>query len=563
MLTWNIGNTTVRNPARLRPALQLFMRTMSGRPFGRSEQQEFLNELVAAGMVASERTIGGSDGGRKFASAFKQLGFVTDWSYGKPWDITPVGQTLLNNPEIEEVIFLRQLLKYQIPSPLEKGREVVGFHLRPFRLLLRFLYRAYKENLIGLTKYEIALHVITVLNEDDNSAFETAISNIKQFRAEYDAIAGKVRKNEFVKGKLQEVAGNIGLEAGSLSDYADSNGRYALLTGLLTTRGNKLALSDAHLPSIEAILADETTLIPDSDYKDLFYNPNEPLLPTDDEAFLRREIVDLERQFINLATRVGESTVLPIYPLVTTISELQGYEKRLRAKFREIREIQFYRDQRSGNSLSEIEALLEDILDGAGDFFGGISYAPAFLEWAIWRIFLAINEIVGPISKTRGFNIDDDMNPTHHARGGAADLTFVYNNFKIVCEMTLMTGSRQFASEGEPVTRHVFKVIEESSDGKPVYGLFVAKRLDPNTVDTFHNARYWSNWRSSISTPIVALTIHDMIELVRIMKSHIVKSDDIRQLLEKILELQTAYADGPTWYKAYSSLYSSWLASLN
>jgi len=92
MLTWNIGNTTARNPARLRPALQLFMRTMSGRPFGKPEQQEFLNELIAAGMVDSDRTTGGSDGGRKFASAFKQLGFVTDWSRGKMWDITPVGK---------------------------------------------------------------------------------------------------------------------------------------------------------------------------------------------------------------------------------------------------------------------------------------------------------------------------------------------------------------------------------------------------------------------------------------------------------------------------------------
>src|SRR5947208_15124261 len=101
MLTWNMGNTTARNPSRLRPALQLFMRTMSGRPFREPEQQEFLNELVAARLVDSVRLTGGSDGGRKFASAFKQLGFVTDWSRGKVWNITPVGQTLLNNPELE------------------------------------------------------------------------------------------------------------------------------------------------------------------------------------------------------------------------------------------------------------------------------------------------------------------------------------------------------------------------------------------------------------------------------------------------------------------------------
>lgn len=81
MKTWNIGNTTVRNPYRLREALQLFRATMSGRPFKKEEQQEFLNELVKAGMVDSTRVVAGDDGGRKFASAFKQLGFVTDWVY--------------------------------------------------------------------------------------------------------------------------------------------------------------------------------------------------------------------------------------------------------------------------------------------------------------------------------------------------------------------------------------------------------------------------------------------------------------------------------------------------
>ena len=561
MLTWNMGNTTARNPSRLRPALQLFKSTMSGRLFREPEQQEFLNELVAAGMVESERTTGGSDGGRKFASAFKQLGFVTDWSRRKTWSITPVGQTLLDNPELEEVIFLRQLLKYQIPSPLESGSRVEGFHLRPFRLLLRFLYSARDENLIGLTKYEIALYVITVLDENDDAAFETAISNIKGFRTDYNTIVGKVRKNEFAKKKLLAVADVVGLKAGSLFDYADSNGRYALLTGLLTTRGNKLALSEARLPIVEAILSDRTTLVPERDYLEWFYNPNEPLLPTDDEVFLRSEIVDLERQFVELAALVGEPTILPAPPLGITIADLQAYERRLRERLRDVREIQFYHTQRSATALDEIEDLLEDISAGTGAFFGGLSYAPAFLEWAIWRLFLAINEIIGPINKTRGFQIDEDMNPIHHARGGAADLTFAYNDFKIVCELTLTAGSRQFAAEGEPVTRHVFKVIEDSRDGKQVYGLFVAKDLDPNTTDAFHNAQYWRNWGSSVPTPIVALRIKDMIALIQHMKLHPVTSADIRHLLDKILNIQNAHPNGPSWYGAYSELYKSWLNS--
>ena len=68
MKTWNIGNTTVRNPHRLGQALQLF-RTRMGRPFERAEQQEYLNGLVKSGLVDSDRVVEGDEGGRKFASA--------------------------------------------------------------------------------------------------------------------------------------------------------------------------------------------------------------------------------------------------------------------------------------------------------------------------------------------------------------------------------------------------------------------------------------------------------------------------------------------------------------
>jgi len=533
---------------------------MGGRPFKRAEQQEFLNELVNAGLVDSPRAVGGDDGGRKFASAFKQLGFVTDWERGKSWDVTSVGAMLIAHPELEELIFLRQLLKYQIPSPLESSFRVQGFRLRPFRLLLRFLKRAREENLIGLTKFEIALYVITVLDEDDDASFEEAILNIKKFRVDYNAISGKVNKNRFINQHLVEVAAKVALVPDSLLDYADSNGRYALITGLLTTYGNKLTLSEARLSVVEAILADGTSLIPDTDYLGLFYNPDVPSLPTDDLPFLNGEIINLEKQFVDLATIVGQSAVLPDPPGNATIAELQAYEIRLRDKLREVREIQFYRNQCTATALDEIQDLLEDIDAGTKTFFGGSDYAPAFLEWAIWRLFLALNEIIGPISRTRGFRIDEDINPIHHAKGGDADLTFTYDSFKLVCEMTLTSGSRQFVAESEPVTRHVFKAIESSS-GKPVYGLFVAKKLDPNTIDAFHKARYWRNYKSFVPTPVVALDIKQMLKLIERMKAQSVTTINFRELLDCILQLQDTYPYGPEWYEEYCKVYEEWVNS--
>lgn len=560
MKTWNIGNTTVRNPSRLRPALQLFMTRMSGRPFKREEQQEFLNELVQAGLVDSNRVVAGDDGGRKFASAFKQLGFVTDWEKGKSWDMTPVGLMLVEHPELEELIFLRQLMKYQIPSPLESRSRTQGFQVRPFRLLLRFLKRAQEENLIGLTKFEIALYVINVLDENDEAAFEEAILNIRNFRASYNAIIGKVNKNKFINQRLASVAEKVNLVPDSLLDYADSNGRYVLITGLLTMHGNKLTLSEARIPVVEAILSDGSSLVPLEDYLSEFYNPDVPLLPTDDLQFLQGDIVNLEQQFVELATILGEAATLPAQPREVTISELQAYEIRLRDKLRDVREIQFYRKQCSATSLDEIRDLLEDIDAGTKAFFGGSDYAPAFLEWGIWRLFLAVNEIVGPVSKTRGFKIDEDINPIHHAKGGDADLTFTYDDFKLVCEMTLTSGSRQFVAEGEPVTRHVFKAVE-TSNGKPVYGLFIAKKLDPNTLDAFHKARYWRNFKTSVPTPVVALEIKHVLQLIERVKMQNVTAISFRKLLDTILHLQDAYSHGPAWYEEYCKLYEQWVNS--
>lgn len=124
--------------------------------------------------------------------------------------------------------------------------------------------------------------------------------------------------------------------------------------------------------------------------------------------------------------------------------------------------------------------------------------------------------------------------------------------------MTLMSGSRQFAAEGEPVTRHIFTVIENSGD-TPVYGLFVAKKLDPNTADAFHQARYWRNRGEYVSTPVVALEIEQVLALVRRIQQQPVTAADIRSLLDHILELQSSSPHGPAWYREYSKLYDHWV----
>lgn len=555
MKTWNIGNTTVRNPERLIDALRLFIGKMGGRPFGKTEQLEFQGELIDAGLVDSTRR-GGDDGARKFASAFKQLGFVSDWARGKPWTITPVGDHYLAHPETEDYTFLRQLLKYQIPSLLEKS-GVRGFNLRPFRVLLRFLRRAHAEGLIGLTKDEIGLFVITTLTENPTD-FERAVESIKVFRREYEKRYGKVAKNRYVGEATVEAAARLSLQPDTLVDYADSNSRYSLMSGLLTLKGNKLAVREARLSTIDAILFDDTRMLPDDEYLQYLYDPSTPHLPADEPEFLNAEVVALMSKLIAVADEIGEQVSIPLVSAEMSLIELQARERHLRKALIKFREIKFYREQSSAAALDEIEELLESIRDNT--LVGGLIYAPAYFEWAIWRLFLAMNDLAVPISATRGFNVDEDIRPIHHAKGGAADLTFTYTEFKIVCEMTLASGSRQFAMEGEPVTRHVFKAINDG-DGRPVYGLFLSRKLDPNTVDAFHEARYWKDWQTPVSTPVIALEINHILALIERLRRQTLSAGKLRSLFDNVLHMQKDYTDGPNWYMAYIERFGTWVNS--
>ncbi|NJM40794.1 MAG: hypothetical protein HC853_08490 [Anaerolineae bacterium] len=79
-----------------------------------------------------------------------------------------------------------------MPSPLE-DRRLEGFNLRPFRVLLRFLKKADDEGLVGLTKAELALFVITTLSEDALSV-DAAWQSLTHFRTRYAALKGNVTK---------------------------------------------------------------------------------------------------------------------------------------------------------------------------------------------------------------------------------------------------------------------------------------------------------------------------------------------------------------------------------
>ena len=138
------------------------------------------------------------------------------------------------------------------------------------------------------------------------------------------------------------------------------------------------------------------------------------------------------------------------------------------------------------------------------------SEVAAYLEWILWRSFLAIDHTVNKPYEARGFRIDQDYLPVGTAPGGGADMLFKFDGYVFVIEVTMSTGSRQEAMEGEPVRRHVADYAMQFDC--PVYGIFVANRIDSNTAETFRIGVWYNQDDERMELKIVPFTLRQYSE---------------------------------------------------
>ena len=87
----------------------------------------------------------------------------------------------------------------------------------------------------------------------------------------------------------------------------------------------------------------------------------------------------------------------------------------------------------------------------------------------------------------------------------SGDLYCEFSDFTILTEVTMSTSSRQEAMEGEPVRRHVADAAERYD--KPVYGLFIANKIDTNTAETFRHGVWYGKDDIVQRLTIVPLTL--------------------------------------------------------
>jgi len=618
MHTWNIGNTTVRNPQRIAPALAVLRDGFEGRDWDAKAEEDYLEALVEAGVYAptGKRTVGTTrgQGGRKWVSAFNQLGFARAWRRSGPVEITAPGRVLLASDEPgQQEVFLRQLLKYRTCSPIESDSRYELLRLRPFWLFLRVLAELDSGGMLGLSKEEIALFLVT---NTDGANPEDVVERIIAYRAVRDSITGLVGKRrhfaearshmiahayaedlearrealrefslqfaggdslhdegrpkqlldsivasgkssrskraERLRGRvvdglangvpLAELAGIVEADfvstrGGKLVDYADTAIRYFSMSGLFALAGSRVIIRDSYRSLVEGLLAGGEPPYQEASYLEELYTAASPVLPTDNLHFLQESLSEMRRMLGEAPGRVAEESA--------SVITLRGELKRLRGELIRKREKEFYR--RQSHEIDEIDDFFQQIADNT--LLGGDAYRPAFFEWAIWRVFLAVNELTCDVSDTRGFRIDEELYPVHHAAAGSADMLFEYACGTMVVEATLSTGENQWSQEQEPVQRHV-KNVMASRPGRTVIGIFVAPAVHPSTAVNFRQARGWIEGQGEVQLDILPITDGQLRTILQRYRSRPFTSDTMYREFQRLLAARWDVDDGVAWLDA-------------
>lgn len=503
---WLVGNTGLRNPNRIQEGFKAFANSpYVGKLRGKENEIGFMNFLNDQGIIQNEagKDTSGSHA-RKWRLMFSKNGFIYPQvkkkdgdqdELGNLDDITPFGRTFLKAdtyPAVQEC-YLRALSVEQFPMP--DGNS----YFSPLRWILAIMLELEKRTGSSeITRIEFALWGHTT---NPSYSIKEVVDNILDLRTRRKQA---LSKRKFDRKEVTERGKHYDKKADNFLDYSDMNMRYLRISGVLQRKGRGMVIVSAKHILAEKLAkstsSGESIMI---QYKRLCEGAE---LPTDNVDTAKALLNDLMNQMKSRQILFDISD-LPL----NTATEINIARRRLENILSQTDEIQYAKEQ--CNQWKEIADYMELLIRGGGkrtyDDDNVIEVpkdeTPAYLEWILWRASLAIDHMVNKPYEVRGFKLDSDFLPVSAAGGGKGDLYCEFNDFVILTEVTMSTSSRQEAMEGEPVRRHVSDAVLKYN--KPIYGMFIAVKIDTNTAETFRHGIWYAREDLKQRLDIVPLTL--------------------------------------------------------
>ncbi|MCD8395855.1 MAG: AlwI family type II restriction endonuclease [Lachnospiraceae bacterium] len=545
---WLVGNTGLRNPNRIQEGFSVYANSsFVGNLHGHDNEIGFMNLLNEKGIIQNEsgKDASGSHA-RKWRLMFAKNGFIYPQvskkdgkqdDLGKLDAITPFGRTFLKAdtlPAVQEC-FLRAMSVEQFQMPDKSG------YFSPLRWMLAIMLELEKRtgsSEIGRMEFALWGHS-TNPNYDVNEVVDN-ILDLRERRAKAPA------KRPFDKKEIAKRAEHYGKKSDNFKDYSDMNMRYLRISGIFQRKGRGLIIVPTKHVLAEQLAKTTASTVPlFQAYQTLCTSAP---LPTDNKDVAKALLDDLMKQMKERHILFDISDL----PLTTAV-EINIARQRLENILAQTDEIRYAEEQR--DQWQEISDYMTLLIKGGGKKDYGDENVievpkdetPAYLEWTLWRAALAIDHLVNKPYEIRGFRLDSDFLPVSAAGGGKGDLYCEFNDFTILTEVTMSTSSRQEAMEGEPVRRHVSDAALKYD--KPVYGMFIAVKIDTNTAETFRHGIWYAKGDVKQRLDIVPLTLAQFQKYFESMfKADKARPEQLRDLILQCEE-QRDELEAPAWKK--------------
>ncbi len=551
---WLVGNTGLRNPNRIHEGFSVYANSPFVGNLRDENEVAFMNFLNEKGIIQNEdgKDESGSHA-RKWRLMFARNGFIypqvkkkegKQEELGALDDITPFGRAFLKAdtyPAVQEC-YLRAMSVEQFLMP--DGKQ----YFSPLRWLLAIMLELEKKTGSSeLSRIEFALWGHTTNPSYDLNMVVDSILDLRERRAAAPA------KRPFDKKEIAERGKNYDKKADNFLDYSDMNMRYLRISGVLQRKGRGLVIVPAkHVLAEKLAKSTGSTVAIMEQYKLLC---NGAPLPTDDADVAKSLLDDLIKQMKERHILFDISD-LPL----NTPAEINIARQRLENILAQTDEIQYANDQ--CNQWEEIRDYMTLLIKGGGKLVYDEDNAievpkdetPAYLEWTLWRAALAIDHMVNKPYEVRGFKLDSDFMPVSAAGGGKGDLYCEFSDFTILTEVTMSTSSRQEAMEGEPVRRHVSDAVLKYD--KPVYGMFIAVRIDTNTAETFRHGVWYAKGDVKQRLDIVPLTLEQFQKyFVAMFEANKATPERLRDLILEC-ESRRDILEAPAWKQYIDTIVS-------
>jgi len=404
----------------------------------------------------------------------KALGFVKLPVIG----LTDAGKELLESNNKEEIL-LRQMMKFQLPSPYHPlGKKAAPFCVKPYLEILRLI-----REMGTLSFDELQIFAMQII---DYKLFDDIVGKIKKFRADKQLYVGKytaykqkviieevseIFQEEILTGnirtresKTDNVGSFIKKKAQNLRDYADAATRYFRATGLIkvSATGKSLSILPDKIKDVDYLLSTiprDPVFINDQErYEQYLWNPNIPKLLTDDRVMI---LSKLKNEF---GIQVDRSLS------INQLKDLLNAQIEIRKQDRISKQVNLLKDYQLYDDIEEIFNNLNNTFEPS-----------LFFEWNTWRAMTMLDG--GSIKANLIF--DDEGNPMNTALGKMADIECSYDDFDVIVEVSLSSGQLQFKMEGEPVPRHIG--IHKQQTNKTTYCFFIAPTINNATIAHFYS----------------------------------------------------------------------------